>query len=50
MYSIMVMTRGVRMPGEGLEEPEQGPQGRWKGMEQLDGHRRKPSGGWHACL
>lgn len=46
---MMVMTRGVRMPGEGLEEPEQGPQGGWKGMEQLDRHRRKPSGGWHAC-
>ena len=37
MYSIMVMTKGVRRPGEGLEEPEQRQQGGRKGMEQLDG-------------
>lgn len=37
MYSIMVMTTGVRKPGEGLGEPEQRQQGERKGTGKLGG-------------
>ena len=49
MYSIMVMIKGVRRPGEGLEEPEQCQQGGWKGMEQLDGAPQEAKQGRHTC-
>ena len=45
----MVMIKGVRRPGEGLEEPEQCQQGGWKGMEQLDGAPQEAKQGRHTC-